>query len=369
MEPHATLARWDGPNLTLYDATQGVSGARSAVAKLLGINEENVRVICPFVGGGFGCKGSVWSHVVLAAMAAKQTGRPVRLVLERPQMWGIVGNRPFTEQHMQIAARDDGTLTGMRHDSISTTSTFEDWTETSAIVTRMLYAVPNQSTSHKLVKLDIGTPTFTRAPGETSGSFALESAMDEMAYQLAHGPDRVSPEELRRNGAAGEKTVVEQGAARVLPERARSKFGWSRRNPKPRSMRDGHTLIGMGVGDGDVSGEPQRGIGDRAHPARRHRDGRLRHAGSRHRHLHGDDAGRRRCARLPDRERALRARRFVAAEGAGVGRLAVGRERLAGGARRRERGARQADRDGARRLRLAARGRRRATTSRSTTAG
>jgi xanthine dehydrogenase YagR molybdenum-binding subunit len=188
MEPHATLARWDGPNLTLYDATQGVSGARGAVAKTLGIKEENVRVLCPFVGGGFGCKGSAWSHVVLAAMAAKQTGRPVRLVLERPQMFGMVGNRPFTDQHIQISARDDGTLTGMRHDVISTTSTFEDWNESSAILTRMLYAVPNQATTHKLVKLDVGTPTFMRAPGETSGSFALESAMDEMAYELNMDP-------------------------------------------------------------------------------------------------------------------------------------------------------------------------------------
>src|ERR1700710_2794388 len=128
------------------------------------------------------------SHVGLAAMAAKQTGRPVRLVLERPQMFGMVGNRPFTDQHIQISARDDGTLTGMRHDVISTTSTFEDWNESSAILTRMLYAVPNQATTHKLVKLDVGTPTFMRAPGETSGSFALESAMDEMAYQLNIDP-------------------------------------------------------------------------------------------------------------------------------------------------------------------------------------
>jgi xanthine dehydrogenase YagR molybdenum-binding subunit len=246
MEPHATLARWDGPNLTLYDATQGVSGARSAVAKTLGLSEENVRVICPFVGGGFGCKGSVWSHVVLAAMAAKQTGRPVRLVLERPQMFGMVGNRPFTDQHFQIAARDDGTLTGMRHDVISTTSTFEDWNETSAIVTRMLYAVPNQATTHKLVKLDVGTPTFMRAPGETSGSFAQESAMDEMSYQLNMDPlafrlknyAEMEPQEKKPWSGKSLRECYEKGA---------EKFGWSRRNPKPRSMRDGNTLIGFGM--------------------------------------------------------------------------------------------------------------------------
>jgi xanthine dehydrogenase YagR molybdenum-binding subunit len=246
MEPHATLARWDGPNLTLYDATQGVSGARGAVAKTLGIKEENVRVLCPFVGGGFGCKGSAWSHVVLAAMAAKQTGRPVRLVLERPQMFGMVGNRPFTDQHIQISARDDGTLTGMRHDVISTTSTFEDWNETSAIVTRMLYAVPNQATTHKLVKLDVGTPTFMRAPGETSGSFALESAMDEMAYQL-----NMDPLAFRLKNYAEmepqEKKPWSENSLRECYQIGADKFGWSRRNPKPRSMRDGNTLIGLGM--------------------------------------------------------------------------------------------------------------------------
>ena len=246
MEPHATLARWDGPNLTLYDATQGVSGARGAVAKTLGIKEENVRVLCPFVGGGFGCKGSAWSHVVLAAMAAKQTGRPVRLVLERPQMFGMVGNRPFTDQHIQISARDDGTLTGMRHDVISTTSTFEDWNESSAILTRMLYAVPNQATTHKLVKLDVGTPTFMRAPGETSGSFALESAMDEIAYEL-----NMDPLAFRLKNYAEmepqEKKPWSEKSLRECYQIGADKFGWSRRNPKPRSMRDGNTLIGFGM--------------------------------------------------------------------------------------------------------------------------
>lgn len=246
MEPHATLARWDGPKLTLYDATQGVSGARGAVAKTMGLKEEDVRVLCPFVGGGFGCKGSAWSHVVLAAMAAKQTGRPVRLVLERPQMFGMVGNRPFTEQHFQVAARDDGVLTGMRHDVISTTSTFEDWNESSAILTRMLYSVPNQATTHKLVKLDVGTPTFMRAPGETSGSFALESAMDELAYTL-----HMDPIALRMKNYAEmepqEKKPWSSKSLRECYQIGAEKFGWSRRNPAPRSMRDGNTLIGMGV--------------------------------------------------------------------------------------------------------------------------
>lgn len=246
MEPHATLARWDGPHLTLHDSTQGVSGSSSAVAKTLGIQPEHVRVICPFVGGGFGCKGSTWSHTVLAAMAAKQTGRPVRLVLERPQMFGMVGNRPYTDQRLQISAQADGRLNGMRHDVISPTSTFEDWSETSALVTRILYAVPNQATTHKLVKLDVGTPTFMRAPGETSGSFALESAMDEMAYTLD-----MDPVALRmKNYAEMEPQNNKPWSSKYLNDCYRigaEKFGWSRRTSETRSMRDGNVLIGYGM--------------------------------------------------------------------------------------------------------------------------
>lgn len=203
-------------------------------------------MICPFVGGGFGCKGVGVVTVVLAAMASKQTGRPVKLVLERPQMFGMVGNRPFTEQRFQVSARDDGIMTGMRHDVVSTTSTFEDWTESSAIVTRMLYAVPNQSTSHKLVKLDIGTPTFMRAPGETSGSFALESAMDEMAYRL-----NMDPLAFRiKNHANMEPQEKKPWSEKALLEcyrRGADTFGWSKRNHAPKSMREGNTLIGWGV--------------------------------------------------------------------------------------------------------------------------
>ncbi|HEY1999806.1 xanthine dehydrogenase family protein molybdopterin-binding subunit [Paraburkholderia sp.] len=246
MEPHATLAHWDGPQLTLYDSTQGVSGARTAVAKTLGVSPDDVRVISPFLGGGFGCKGSSWSHVVLCAMASKQTGRPVRLALTRPQMFGPVGARPYTEQHFTLAAQHDGTLTAMRHDSFSNTSMIEDWTETCCMVTRMLYAVPNQVTTHRLVKLNLGTPTFMRAPGETTGSFALESAMDELSYAL-----RMDPVALRlKNYAEQDPQENKPWSGKALREcyvRGAEKFGWARRTPTPRSMRSGNTLIGMGM--------------------------------------------------------------------------------------------------------------------------
>jgi len=246
MEPHATMAHWDGPDLTLYDATQSVSGAKSAVAAELGIPAGNVRVISPFLGGGFGCKGSSWSHVALCAMASKQTGRPVRLVLTRPQMFGPVGGRPRTYQHIVLAAQRDGTLTGMRHDTVSNTSTFEDWTEQSGLATRILYAVPNQSTSHRVVPLNVGTPTFMRAPGETTGSFALESAMDELAWQL-----KMDPVALRlKNYAEADPQDGKPWSSKALREcyeTGARRFGWARRVAQPRAMRDGNTLVGLGM--------------------------------------------------------------------------------------------------------------------------
>jgi xanthine dehydrogenase YagR molybdenum-binding subunit len=246
MEPHATMAHWDGPQLTLHDSTQGVSGTRTAVAKTLGVSPDDVRVISPFLGGGFGGKGSSWSHVVLCAMASKQTGRPVRLALTRPQMFGSVGARPRTEQHFVLAARHDGTLTAMRHDSISNTSMIEDWTETCCMVTRMLYAVPNQVTTHRLVQLNLGTPTFMRAPGETTGSFAIESAMDELAWKL-----KMDPVALRLKNYAEvdpqENKPFSSKALRQCYEIGAEKFGWSRRTSTPRSMRSGNTLIGLGM--------------------------------------------------------------------------------------------------------------------------
>jgi xanthine dehydrogenase YagR molybdenum-binding subunit len=246
MEPHATIAQWTGSKLTLHDATQYVSGVRRTVAKTLGIAEDDVHVISPFVGGGFGCKGSVWSHVVLAAMAARKVRRPVKLVLARPQMFGPVGGRPQTEQHIVLGARRDGTLTLARHDVISHTSQMEDFVEPSAIVTRMLYACPNAVTTHRLTKLNVGVPTFQRAPGEATGTFALEVALDELAYALG-----IDPLELRlRNYAETEPESGKPWSSKQLREcyrDAAGRFGWERRNAAPRSVHDGRELIGWGM--------------------------------------------------------------------------------------------------------------------------
>ena len=222
MEPHATIAAWEGDALTVWDATQAVIGDRDALAGTLGIAPEKVRVVSHFVGGGFGCKGLMWSQVPLAAIAARAVGRPVKLVLTRRQMYGPVGARPQTQQHVVLAARRDGTLTAMRHDSVSHTSKYEDYTESCANVTRILYATPNQVTTHRLVKLDLGAPTFQRAPGEAPGTFALESAMDELAVEARHGPAGAAAGELRRDGSGERQAVEQQVAARVLPHRRRA---------------------------------------------------------------------------------------------------------------------------------------------------
>jgi len=246
MEPHATIAQWDGDKLTLHDATQYISGVKQTVAKALGIPEENVHTICPFTGGGFGCKGSTWSHVVLAAMASKVAQRPVKLVLERPQMFGPVGARPRTHQHIVLAAKRDGMLTAIQHQVHSHTSVFEDFTEPSSVQTRMLYASPAISTSQRLVPINLGTPTFQRAPGESTGTFALEIAMDELAYKL-----NLDPIELRlKNYAEKDPTTNKPFSSKHLREcyqQGAEHFGWSKRNPAPRSTRRSGDLIGMGM--------------------------------------------------------------------------------------------------------------------------
>jgi xanthine dehydrogenase YagR molybdenum-binding subunit len=246
IEPHATVAAWDGDHLTLYDSTQYIKGVQRIVAETLGIKPNQLTVLCPYTGGGFGCKGSAWSHVVLAAMAAKQAGRPVKLVLDRNQMFGPVGFRPITEQRMKLAAMSDGRLTASSHDVLACTSMIEDWIEPCALVTRMMYESPTQATTHRLVRMNLGTPTFMRAPGEATGTFALESAMDELAHQLG-----IDPIELRL------RNYTERDPDKQLPYSSKSlrqcyeagaeRFGWRNRNPQPRSMRAGDKLVGWGM--------------------------------------------------------------------------------------------------------------------------
>ena len=245
MEPHATLAHWDGDRLSIEDSTQHVAGVRRTLAAAFGISPDLVHVRSAFVGGAFGGKGSAWSHVVLAAMAARQVGRPVRLVMQRPQLFGPVGGRPRTAQSLRLGADADGRLTALEHRSTSATSVLEDWVESCAVVTRMLYASPAVATAHRLVKLNVGTPTFQRAPGESTGMFALESAMDELAIASGH-----DPMEFRlRNDARRDEQKNLPYSSKALAECYRAgaeRIGWSRRNAAPGTLRDGHWLVGLG---------------------------------------------------------------------------------------------------------------------------
>lgn len=246
MEPHATTAAWEGDKLTVYDATQYTYGVRHAMAVTFGVPEGNVRVVCKFTGGGFGCKGTVWAHVSLAAAAARQVRRPVRLATTRQQMFANMGHRAETEQRVALGATRDGKLTAIIHEGLSHTSVYDEYVEPFSKPTHMMYAAENFRASQRLVPLNVGTPTYMRAPGECSGMFALESALDELAYKLGLDPVRLrvvnhadtDPDEKLPWSTKLLKESYQIGAER---------FGWSRRKPQPASMREGRYLVGMGM--------------------------------------------------------------------------------------------------------------------------
>lgn len=247
MEPHATIAVWNAPDhLTIYDATQGVFGDRDRLASAFGLPPQNVRVISPYLGGGFGSKGPTWSHVILAAMAAKQVKRPVKLAVSRPQMFGMLGCRSETRQSIAISAKKDGAITAMRNDTVSHTSMFGEFVEAASLPARMLYQSPNNSTSQRLLRSNIGQTSYMRAPGEASGTYGLEAAMDEMAYTL-----KMDPVEFRlKNYAETDPEENKPWSSKSLRECYREgaeRFGWNKRSLEPRSMQDGHVLVGWGM--------------------------------------------------------------------------------------------------------------------------
>jgi xanthine dehydrogenase YagR molybdenum-binding subunit len=247
LEPSATVAAWDGERLTVADSTQAVVVTRTFLAETFGIPKQSVRVVCPFTGGAFGCKGSQWPHTLLAAMAARVTRRPVQLNLTREQMFTSVGHRPPTAQTIALAARQDGTLTAISHETIHPTSPTTRYVEDCGGSTSWrLYACENVAISHRLVRVNVGAPAPMRAPGETPGSFALESAMDELAYALG-----MDPIELRlKNHADRDPVDGKPWSSKLLQEcyrRGAERFGWRRRSPLPRSMRDGDLLVGWGM--------------------------------------------------------------------------------------------------------------------------
>ncbi len=247
MEPHAIIAFWEDENhLTVYDKNQGVKSAQGNLANAFKIPRENVRVHSEFIGGAFGSGIRLWPHSFAAVLAAKLVKRPVKLVLGRELMFTSVGYRPYTVQKIQMGAARSGNLTGISHEGTGQTSSYEDHMERTILPARSLYACPNVLTKYRILNLDVNTPTWMRGPGDATGMFALESAMDEMAFAL-----EIDPLEFRIQNHA------DSDLERNLPWSAKSlkecyslgaeKFGWSKRTLSPRSMSDNGELVGYGM--------------------------------------------------------------------------------------------------------------------------
>jgi xanthine dehydrogenase YagR molybdenum-binding subunit len=254
MEMCATVAEWDGDRLTVHDSTQWVKGTQAILAECFGLPRENVRVLCPYLGGGFGCKGFINPHTVLAAAVARVAGRPLKLPLTRAQMFVGTGHRPFTKQQLTVAATQDGALAAIRHVTTQSGSLVGDWMETCGNSTsQVMYACPHVQIAHRLARLHVGSPTFMRGPGEMPGNFALESALDELACALG-----MDPVELRlRNHAAVHPATGKPWSSNYLKDcyaLGAEKFGWRRRTPQPRSMRDGPWLVGWGMATASYPG-------------------------------------------------------------------------------------------------------------------
>ncbi|GGK08183.1 xanthine dehydrogenase [Streptomyces camponoticapitis] len=246
MEPHAAVAHWHDGRLTVYDSSQGSSTVRDALAALFALDPAHVTVISEHVGGGFGSKGTPRPQPVLAAMAARHVGRPVKLVLHRSQLPAVVGHRPPTIQRVRFGADRDGVISALAHEMVSYTSTVKEFVEQAATPARTMYTSPHSRTVHRVTALDVPTPSWMRAPGEASGMYALESAMDELA--LAAGVD---PVELRvRNEPSHEPDSGRAYSSRHLVECLREgarRFGWGDRDPRAGLRKEGRFLVGSGV--------------------------------------------------------------------------------------------------------------------------
>src|SRR5271156_2611892 len=246
IELHASVASWDGQSFTLYETTQAVVNHRVVMAQMLGVPEENVRVISRFLGSGFGGKLWPWTHCMIAAQASRNLGRPVKLVVTRDMMFQNVGHRPLTQQRVRLGATPDGKLVSLMHDSLNHTSILDDYSEGCSEATAYSYSTPNLRATSGLVRRNVGTPTSMRGPGAVPGLFALESAMNELAFQL-----NIDPIELRlKNEPQKDEGLNLPFSSRHMVECLNvgaEKFGWSRRTPQVGSMKKDGLILGWGV--------------------------------------------------------------------------------------------------------------------------
>jgi len=249
MEPFAVTSVWDGDKVTLYTKSQHIKAMQADVMKLFNLPEENVQVYSKVIGGAFGSGSPLWPYAKAALIGAKKIGKPLKVVIDREQMFTMVGYRSPTVQKLSLGASADGKLVGMTHEATAETATYQQFTEGITALTQFIYDSPNVNTSYKLAKLDLSVPTYTRGPGETVGSYALESAVDELAFAL-----NMDPMEFRL------KNYSETDPERKLPysskylkecfELGGAQFGWDKRSLKPRSVEKDGWLIGYGLATG-----------------------------------------------------------------------------------------------------------------------
>ncbi|RZK77966.1 MAG: xanthine dehydrogenase family protein molybdopterin-binding subunit, partial [Pedobacter sp.] len=249
MEPHSTLAVWKDENLTLYNGSQIINGAQTAAAATLNLKAEQVRIVSPFIGGGFGSKGGQWANLVLCAVAAKMVNRPVKLALTRQQMFNSVGLRQRNIQKITLAASKDGMLSTLAHETISHTAIDDEYIEPCGDCSKIMYDAPNTLISYRSVPMHVILPTYTRGPGKSTGSFALESAMDELAHKLNIDPIELRIKNEPKQDPSNGKPWSSRTTVQCLKEGAKA-FGWDKRKKAPGSNKIGDDLVGYGVACG-----------------------------------------------------------------------------------------------------------------------
>lgn len=249
MELANIIAKWDGNKPIVYTKTQGVEGTRKSIGEVFGILPEDVTVHAEYLGGAFGMGLHTWPYEVAALIGAKKLGQPVKLVLHREQMFTNVGFRPSTTQRMGLGATKEGKLTGITHEAVAQTSTYEDFTEATVNMSRFMYNSANVNTRYKIASIDLCTPIWMRGPGEATGSFALESAMDELAHKLGMDPI----EFRKKNYAETDQEQNKPWSSKHLLEcydEGMKLIGWEKRKNTPGSVREGDWLVGYGMGTG-----------------------------------------------------------------------------------------------------------------------
>ena len=246
MELPSTVASWDGDRLTIWDKAQGINSAQAVYGKAFGIPPEHVRVICPFIGGAFGSAGGTWPHQIIAAFAAKQMRRPVKLILTRKQMYSGIGYRPASRQRLAIGADRAGTITAIVHEGNTESARYQLFEDSITGPAKFLYNSPNMRSTYRVVPLDVNVGCPMRGPGATPGAFVLESGIDDLAHRLGLDPIEMR---LRNQPDRDQTTNLPFSSPRLADclTQGATAFGWSQRKAVPRSVHDGNELIGIGM--------------------------------------------------------------------------------------------------------------------------